>query len=345
MTQKDRDMKRLLPGIVLFFALICSAHAQIAQTAANSVRSQSITPKAVGNTLLVQCDYNGPAPLSAAITDSIGTIYASIGLINATADRSQFVSMSTALTSVLARAVRCPIPPSGTTFGEIYIVELTGGMSVDGLAQANGAATPALVTAPAASGDVVVAFCVTGTCSLASGWTPLSSFNNNLVAWQKSSASNVLSSFDVSSDWVLTAISLKPTVLSPPPLPITLTINTASPNISSLIFDDGTAVYVGAIIPQQLNGSSWISTGTVTCDADGLLTGTFTINPNYADSNGNVSFQFTLPGIANLGLQTMPLAKFQQGSTGFTIKEVLFKSLFLKSLLAVEKSTSVSLTP
>lgn len=338
-------MKRLLPSIVLFFALISSAHAQIAQTAANSVRSQSITPKAVGNTLLVQCDYNGPPPLSAAITDSIGTIYSSIGVMNATSDRSQFVSMSAALTSVSARAVRCPLPPTGTTFGEIYIVELTGGMSVDGLAQANGAGTPAVVTAPATLGDVVVAFCVTGTCSLSSGWTSLSSFNNNLVAWQKSSNSNLLSSFKVTSDWVLTAISLKPTVLSPPPLPITLTINTASPNISSLIFDDGTAVYVGAIIPQQLNGSSWISTGTVTCDADGLLTGTFTINPNYADSNGNVSFQFTLPGIANLGLQTMPLAKFQQGSTGFTIKEVLFKSLFLKSLLAVEKSTSVSLTP
>jgi hypothetical protein len=75
------------------------------------------------------------------------------------------------------------------------------------------------------------------------------------------------------------------------------------------------------------------------------LTGTFTINPNYADANGNVSFQFSLPGLANLGQQTMPLVKFQQGSTGFTIKEVLFKSLFLKSLLAVEKSTSVSLTP
>ena len=338
-------MKRLLPGIVLFFALVSSACAQIAQTAANSVRSQSITPKAVGNTLLVQCDYNGPPPQSAAISDSLGTIYTSIGVINATSVRSQFVSLSSALTSISSRAVRCPAPPTGTTFGEIYIVELTGGMSVDGLAQASGAGTPALVTAPATSGDVVVVFCVTGTCLLSSGWTSLSSFNNNLVAWQKSSASNVLSSFKVTSDWVLTAISLRPALLSPPSLPITLTINTASPDISSLIFDDGSAVYVGAIIPQQLNGTSWISTGIVTCDANGLLTGTFTINPNYADANGNVSFQFSLPGLANLGQQTMPLVKFQQGSTGFTIKEVLFKSLFLKSLLAVEKSTSVSLTP
>ena len=338
-------MKKLLPIIILFFALVSSAHAQIAQTAANSFRSKAIIPKAVGNTLLVQCDYNGPPPKNAAISDSIGTVYASIGVINATSDLAQFVSISAALTSLSSRKVRCPAAPTGTTFGEIYIVELTGGMSVDGEAQANGAATPAVVTVPATSGDVVVAFCVTGTCSLSSGWTSLSSFNNNLVAWQKSSTSSVSSSFDVTSDWVLTAISLEPTVLSPPPLPITLTINSTSPDVSSLTFDDGTAVYVGAIVPQQLNGTAWVSTGTITSDANGILTGTFTISPGYADVHGNVSFQFTLPGIANLGQQTMPLVKFQQGSTGFTIKEVLFKSLFMKSLLAVEKSSSVSLTP
>jgi hypothetical protein len=338
-------MKKSLPGVVLFLALVGSAHAQIAQTAAHSFRSITITPKAIGNTLLVQCDYNGAPPQGAAISDSIGTLYTSVGVVNVSSSRSQFVSISTALTSVSARTVRCPAAPTGTGLGEIYIVELTGGMSIDGEVQGNGAGTPALVTVPAASGDVVVAFCITGTCSLASGWTSLSFFDSNLVAWQKSSASSVSGSFNVTSDWVLTAISLKPAVLPPLLLPVTLTINNTSPNVSSLIFDDGTAVYVGAIIPQQLNGTTWISTCTVTCDANGLLTGTFTINPNYADANGNVSFQFTIPGIANLGQQTMPLVKFQQGSTGFTIKEVLFKSLFLKSLLAVEKSSSVSLTP
>ena len=158
--QKESDMKRLLPGIVLFFALVSSAHAQIAQTAANSVRSQAIIPKAVGNTLLVQCDYNGPAPINAAISDSIGTVYTSIGVINANSNRAQFVSISAALTSLSSRTVRCPAAPTGTTFGEIYIVELTGGMSVDGEAQANGAGTPALVTVPATTGDIVVAFCV-----------------------------------------------------------------------------------------------------------------------------------------------------------------------------------------
>jgi hypothetical protein len=68
-------MKKSLPGVVLFLALVGSAHAQFAQTAANSARSQTIIPRAVGNTLLVQCDYNGPPPQGAAISDSIGTLY------------------------------------------------------------------------------------------------------------------------------------------------------------------------------------------------------------------------------------------------------------------------------
>jgi hypothetical protein len=180
---------------------------------------------------------------------------------------------------------------------------------------------------------------------LPSGWTSLSALDDNLAVWQKSTASSVSASFSVTSNWVLTAVSLKPTVVAPPLLPITLAINSASPNLSSLTFDDGTTVYVGAIVPQQLNGTTWVSTGSVASDASGNLTGTFTINPTYVDANGNISLQFTLPGIANLGQQTMPLSKFQQGSTGFTVKEVLFKSLFLKQLLAVEKSSSVALTP
>jgi hypothetical protein len=338
-------MKKVLSIIGLFFASVGSVHGQIAQTVANSAVTQAIIPKAVGDTLLVECDYNGVPSTSVAISDSIGTVFTSVGVADASSGPSQFVSISNPLTSVVSRVVKCPTAPSGSTFGEIYIVELNGAMSVDAEAQANGAKAPAQVTAQATPGDVVVAFCVTGTCSLPSGWTALSALDDNLIAWQDSSSSSVAASFNVTSNWVLTVVSLKPTVVASVSLPITLAINSASPNLSSLTFDDGTAVYVGAIVPQQLNGTTWVSTGSVASDANGNLTGTFTINPKYVDANGNISLQFTLPGIANLGQQTMPLAKFQQGSTGFTVKEVLFKSLFLKQLLAVEKSSSVTLTP
>ncbi len=338
-------MKKALIIIGLFFAYAGPAHAQIAQTVAGSAVTQTIVPKAVGDTLLVECDYKGAPPSSVAISDSLGTIYTAIGVADISNGPSQFVSISGALSSVASRVVQCPAAPSGSAFGEIYIVELKGAMSVDAEAQANGAKSPAQVTVQASSGDVVIAFCVTGTCSLPSGWTALSAFDDNLAAWEESTAASVSASFSVTSNWVLTAVSLKPIVVASASLPITLAINSATPNLSSLTFDDGTAVYVGPIVPQQLNGTTWVPAGSVASDANGHLTGTFTINPTYADANGNISLQFTLPGIANLGQQTMPLAKFQQGSTGFTVKEVLFKSLFLKQLLAVEKSSSVTLTP
>jgi hypothetical protein len=338
-------MKKVLSIIGLFLAYVVPEHAQIAQTVASSAATQAIVPKAVGDTLLVECDYNGVPPTSVAISDSIGTVYTSVGVTDTSNGPSQFVSISNALTSVASRVVKCPAAPSKSAFGEIYIVELTGAMSVDAEAQANGAKSPAQVTVQATSGDVVVAFCVTGTCSLPSGWTALSAFDDNLAAWEESTTTSMSASFNVTSNWVLTAVSLKPTVIASALLPITLAINSATPNLSSLTFDDGTAVYVGAIVPEQLNGTTWVSTGSVASDANGNLTGTFTINPTYVDANGNISLQFTLPGIANLGQQTMPLSKFQQGSTGFTVREVLFKSLFLKQLLAVEKSSSVTLTP
>jgi hypothetical protein len=338
-------MKKALSIIGLFFASVVSVHGQIAQTVASSASTQTITPKAVGDTFLVECDYNGVPPTSVAISDSIGTVYTSVGVADTSNGPSQFVSISNPLPTAVSRVVTCPAPASGSTFGEIYIVELTGAMSVEAEAQANGAKSPAQVTLQATSGDVLVAFCITGTCTLPSGWTALSALDDNLVAWNKSTSSSVSASFSVTSNWVLTAVSLKPTVVAAASLPITLAINSASPNLSSLTFDDGTVVYVGAIVPEQWNGSTWVSAGSVASDANGKLTGTFTINPQYADANGNISLQFALPGIANMGQQTMPLSKFQQGSTGFTVKEVLFKSLFLKQLLAVEKSSSVTLTP
>ena len=337
-------MKKLIVIIGLFFGFMSSVQAQIAQTVANSAPTQAIVPKAVGNTLLVECDYNGGPPLAATISDSIGTVYRSVGVMNASSGRSQFSSISAALTSVSSRVVNCPVAASGSSFGEIYIVELTGAMSVDNEAQGSGASSPAHVTVPSNVGDIVVAFCITGTCSMANGWTSLSALDSNLVAWQKSASSSVVGSFNADSNWVLTAISLTH-IITPPSTPIVMTINSASPNISSLNFDDGTAVYTGAIIPQQLEGTAWVSTGIITSDANGNLTGSFTINPTFVDASGNVSFQFSLPSITNIGLLTMPLTKFQQGSTGFTVKEVLFKSLFMKSLVAVEKSTTISLTP
>jgi hypothetical protein len=89
---------------------------------------------------------------------------------------------------------------------------------------------------------------------------------------------------------------------------------------------------------------TWINAGSVG-SSGGVLSGDLIINPNLTDGEGNVLFQFSLPGIANMGLPLVPLIRFQQGSTGITVTETLFKAPFMTKLLAVEKVSGVSLTP
>jgi hypothetical protein len=109
-------------------------------------------------------------------------------------------------------------------------------------------------------------------------------------------------------------------------------------------FDDGTTVYVGAITANQWNGTGWVSAGTINSGANGNLAGSLTISAGtgYVDTNGNVTFQFGIPGIAGLTStsQALPLAEFQQGSTGLTITWVLFKKAPL-----VTKAEGLALTP
>jgi hypothetical protein len=132
------------------------------------------------------------------------------------------------------------------------------------------------------------------------------------------------------------------TVGAPPPISLAVT--------GSILFDDATTVYTGPITIQQWNAttSAWVTAGTVATDVNGILTGTFIVDPNLQDASGNVQFQFAIPG-ATVPLasttNTMPIAEFTQGSTGLTVTEVLFKAPFLASATAVSKSSLVSLTP
>lgn len=126
------------------------------------------------------------------------------------------------------------------------------------------------------------------------------------------------------------------------PAKIILTVNSNS----TLVFDDGSVVYNGTLIPEQWNPSTsaWVQAGSVMSQA-GVLSGTLVIDPNLADPTGNIQFQFSLPGIANMGLPTVPLIRFQQGSSGITVNETLFKQPFMTKLLAVEKVSGIALTP
>jgi hypothetical protein len=204
-------MKRIAP-LCLLLLLAPACYGQVLQTVAART-SVTITPKSAGNTLAVQCDaVSGLA--GGKVTDSSGTAFTPIGRVNGTTIQ-QSVFLSGPLASAATDTVACPA-------GEIYVVELPGAVSVDGasgLIQTNGATSTASGTLPTTAGDLVLAFCVTGTCTLPAGWTSLSTFDSNLVAWQVASGSNVVASFPVNDAWVLTLVALKPAGSAPPPPP------------------------------------------------------------------------------------------------------------------------------
>lgn len=204
-------MRRFL--VFLLWALPLAAQTPVvSQTAANSSPSIAITPKAAGDSLLVECDYSS-STASGAVTDSAGTTFTALGAVNSSGSLAQFVALSASLASAAADTVSCP---NLSGFAEIYVVELAGAVSSDGLIQTNGSASPASGSIAGNAGDLLVAFCITGTCSNAKGWTSLSAFDRNLVADIAATAANTSASFKTSTSWVLTVVALKPTVTAPP---------------------------------------------------------------------------------------------------------------------------------
>jgi|SRR5579859_222058 len=132
--------------------------------------------------------------------------------------------------------------------------------------------------------------------------------------------------------------SFKPATPPPPPLP-TLTLNLNSG--STAVYDDTSAILPGPITVSQLqNPTSTVGIGTITSDNAGNLSGSLTINPNWVDANGNLTFLFGLPAVPNVISYPVPVGEFQHGSTGLTINLVLFK----QGPLAI-KSQTLAVTP
>ena len=131
---------------------------------------------------------------------------------------------------------------------------------------------------------------------------------------------------------VLTVVAI------PPNIPLTIS--------GSMLFDDGTVVYVGPILLEQFDGVNWVQAGSAASDATGTLSGTLIINPNLVDADNYITLRYTIPGttapIASVE-NAMPVDEFQQGAASLTAKVVLYKAVFLKKLLAVTKSSTVSL--
>jgi hypothetical protein len=116
--------------------------------------------------------------------------------------------------------------------------------------------------------------------------------------------------------------------------PVTLTLS------GSAVFDDGTPIMrnASASVNQRENGAL-VKVGTVTSDANGNLSGTIAVAPQFTDANGWVCMSLTLAGVPLEGSQCVDPKEFQQGSSGIALKVVMFKSTVLP------KSVSVALVP
>jgi hypothetical protein len=108
---------------------------------------------------------------------------------------------------------------------------------------------------------------------------------------------------------------------------------------SSALFDDGKPIMPSSTASvTELENGTWTTVGTVTSDAAGLLTGSLKVDPSFV-SNGNVWLSLNMLGIPAPGSQGIDPRMLQQGSTGVTLKVVIFKAVLLP------KSVSLALTP
>jgi hypothetical protein len=306
--------------------------AQVVQITAKNTPSLAVTPKAASDTFVVECDY-GTTGVVPSIADTAGLTYSPVGLANTSTNLEQFLFISAPIASTAVDTLTCP---QGKNFGEIYVVEITGAVIPDGATQSTAASGPATGTVTTTPGDVVLAFCITGTCSNAAGWSALTNYDDNLVAEATSVTGTSLSaSFPTTQNYVLTLIALK---TAPPPPPPTINIGLAG---SITLVGGAPAVPLAvSVLCNQWNGTAWTSLGNATLSSTGVLAGLLQINPAYADSKGNIAFQFCVSGIPDCYASTFPLAEFQQGSSGITVNLTLF------SLAAPYiKTASFGLTP
>jgi len=324
-------------SLILATLLLCAtsfpARAQVVQTVALNTPSLTVTPKAVNDTFVVECDY-GTTGVVPSIADTLGLTYAPVGTQpNTSTNLEQFVFVSSPIAVLTQDTLTCA---AGKNFGEIYVVELTGPLTVDSFTQTNNTASPATGTLTTSAGDIVLAFCVTGTCSSASGWGALTNYDDNLVAENIApTVPSLTVSFPTTSNWMLTLVSLTPAQPPPPPA---ITVGLAG---SVTLVGGAPAVPIAVhVTANQWNGTAWTSLGNATLSSTGVLAGSLQINPAYVDANGNIAFQFCVSGIPDCVAQTFPLAIFQQGSTGMTVGITLFSLA-----VPVPKSFSVSLTP
>jgi hypothetical protein len=329
---------------LIFSTLSASAQTLVQKNLIGSVTAQAAVATlpnplstAVGETCVAFAHFYGGSGIP-AIADTTWTLGA------VSADGTQAIWYAQPCTSQSVSMARTVTPPY--VFG--WIAEYTGLGVFDAGSPANGSSlTPSAVLNPATANEFVILGIaesgptiptLTPTVPLTVEWAGYNGVQISLLDGTIPAGifqgGATYSGASYTPTWWENLIAFKPYNAPPPPPPINLNVT------GSFLFDDGTPLAFGATVNvQQLdNTDNWVSAGSVTSDAAGNITGTFTVNPNFV-SGGFATFQFSINGIGATIQQTFPLSVFQQGSTGVNLSLVIFKAAM------VPKSFGAALVP
>lgn len=313
-------MKKFLALLGLLFAVSINTAAQTAIPITNP--SFEISPSLPNNNTEGPWGYGAPQGWSFS---------GSGGAWQPTADPCAFPSVPDGKTvmwingGTLSQATSSPVQPNTIYKLTVYVGHrncfssnsYTLSLLVNGVILGGCSLTDTNVTIPLHTFIPVTLTCTTG-----------SSVPTGNIAVSMSSAGTEVNFDNIS----LTYLSLQPPVPS-----VVLNINSGS----SAIYDDASAILPGPVMISQLqNPTTTVGIGTITSDANGNLSGSLTVNPNWTDTNGNLTFLFGLPILPNVISYPVPVGEFQHNSTGLTINLVLFK----QGALAI-KSQTLAVTP
>lgn len=338
-------MKRLLLRTLLLTAALVYTNAAHAQTRVQSTAHDcgstnscsAIFPSALtlGNSVALAVRAGEIVPVNAS--DSLGNILAIVASQNQDADPHRLVIFCAPITKAGIDTITAT-KTSGSTL-RIVAVEFSGSCTVDAQSSSEGSDNaPATPAVPTPAGDFLFAAASSGNpenFSANNGFI-LDLATSKVAVAEAPGGSSIGAVFGMSGSdlWAAVMVAFR-TAPPPPPASVTLAVNPGS----SALFDDGKPIMPSSTASvTELENGTWTSVGTVTSDALGLLTGSLKVDPSFV-SNGNVWLSLNLKGIPAPGSQGIDPRMLQQGSTGVTLKLVIFKAALLP------KSVSLALTP
>ena len=296
--------------ILLFAAGLCETAiatnsvqtiAKASSSAASTLSLSFPANTTAGNLILVSFDFDSNATLS-SVSDSLGNLFTEVG--------SQLTSPGGARSRVyFAKNIKGG--PDTVTVNlsansawiEVYVSEYSGVDTVnpiDGQAGASGSSTSVSSgnATTTVTGDVIYGYCVgDSACTVGSGFTARSTFNNNLVEDKTaSSPGSYAATGSATRGWSMQLVALTPTSSDnvPPSIPSNLSATAVSQSQINLLWNPSTD-NVGVTGYQVFRNGVQVGKTSTTSFADMNLAPltTYSYSVKAFDAAGNVSAQST----------------------------------------------------